>query len=115
VTPDGRTILAPLPAGIDGHFGPELRRFVLMHYHQGQSTLPRLTALLQWLGVSISKRQVQRLLTDKPDAFVVIAHPPPGSIEIMFIKGLSIQAGSEPILSILERSAWGGIRGRVLK
>ena len=73
MTPDGRTILAPLPAGIDGHFGPELRRFVLMHYHQGQSTLPRLTALLQWLGVSISKRQVPRLLTDKPDAFVSAA------------------------------------------
>ena len=70
MTPDGRTILAPLPAGIDGHFGPELRRFVLLHYHQGQSTLPRLTALLQSLGVSISNRQVQRLLTDKPDAFV---------------------------------------------
>src|SRR4051794_31798004 len=33
VTPDGHTILAPLPAGIDGHFGPELRRFVLMHYY----------------------------------------------------------------------------------
>ena len=44
-----------------------------------------------------------------------IAHPPPGSIENMFIKGLSIQADSEPILSILERSAWGGIRGHVLK
>ena len=44
VTPDGRTILAPLPAGIDGHFGPELRRFVLMQYHQGQATLPRLVA-----------------------------------------------------------------------
>src|SRR5437879_5763534 len=44
-----------------------------------------------------------------------IAHPPPGSIEIRFIKGLSIQAGSEPILSILERSAWGSIRGHVLK
>jgi hypothetical protein len=41
--------------------------------------------------------------------------PPPGSIEIMFIKGLSIQAGSEPILSILERSAWSSIRGHVLK
>src|SRR4051812_48225142 len=41
-----------------------------MHYHQGQSTLPRLTALLQSLGVSISKRQVRRRLTDKPDAFV---------------------------------------------
>jgi hypothetical protein len=70
VTPDGRTILAPLPEGIDGHFGPELRRFVLMQYHQGQSTLPRLAALLRSVGVSISKRQLQRLLTDKQDDFV---------------------------------------------
>jgi hypothetical protein len=46
VTPDGRTILAPLPEGIDGHFGRELRRFVLMHYHQGQSTPPRLVTPL---------------------------------------------------------------------
>jgi hypothetical protein len=70
ITPDGRTILAPLPEGIDGHFGPELRRFVLMQYHQGQSTLPRLAALLWSVGVSISKRQLQRLLTDKQDDFV---------------------------------------------
>src|SRR5689334_2250895 len=70
VRPDGDTILAPLPAGIDGHFGPDLRRFVLMHYHQGQSTLPRLVALLRSVGVSISKRQVQRLLTDQQEDFV---------------------------------------------
>lgn len=70
VTPDGHTILAPLPEGVDSHFGPELRRFVLMQYHQGQSTLPRLVALLQSVGVSISKRQVQRLLTDKQEGFV---------------------------------------------
>jgi hypothetical protein len=70
VTPDGHTIVAPLPAGIDGHFGPELRRFVLMHYYQGQSTLPRLMALLRSVGVSISKRHVQRLLTDKQEDFV---------------------------------------------
>ena len=70
VTPDGCTILAPLPPGINGHFGPELRRFVLMQYHQGQSTLPRLAALLRSVGVSISKRQLQRLLTDKQDDFV---------------------------------------------
>ena len=73
VTPDGRTILARLPEGIDGHFGPELRRFVLMHYHQGQSTLPRLVTLLRSLGVSISKRQVQRLLTEKHDDFLTEA------------------------------------------
>jgi hypothetical protein len=41
VTPDGRTIVATLPEGTRGHFGPDLRRFVLMQYHQGQTTLPR--------------------------------------------------------------------------
>jgi hypothetical protein len=73
ITPDGRPIMAPLPAGITGHFGPELHRFVLMQYHQGQSTLPRLLALLRSLGVAISKRQLQRLLTDKREAFVAEA------------------------------------------
>jgi hypothetical protein len=57
VTPDGRTIVAPLPEGTQGHFGPDLRRFVLMQYHQGQTTLPRLTALLHSVGVSISTRE----------------------------------------------------------
>ncbi|MGC2462686.1 MAG: transposase [Steroidobacteraceae bacterium] len=70
VTPDGQTIVAPLPEGTQGHFGPDLRRFVLMQYHQGQSTLPRLTALLQSVGLSISKREVQRLLTEKQDGFL---------------------------------------------
>jgi Transposase IS66 family len=70
VTPDGRTIVAALPQGTRGHFGPELRRFVLMQYHQGQTTLPRLTALLRSVGVSISKREVQRLLTDKHQGFL---------------------------------------------
>ena len=36
VTPDGRTVVAPLPQGVAGHFGPELRRFVLVQHHQGQ-------------------------------------------------------------------------------
>jgi Transposase IS66 family len=70
VTPDGRTIVAPLPEGTKGHFGPELRRFVLMQYHQGQSTLLRLTALLHSVGVSISQREVQRLLTEKQQGFL---------------------------------------------
>jgi hypothetical protein len=73
VTSDGRTILAPLPEGIDGHFGPELRRFVLMQYHQSQSTVPRLATFLRSVGVAISKRQLQRLLTDKQESFVAEA------------------------------------------
>jgi hypothetical protein len=70
VTPDGKTITAPLPEGTQGHFGPNLRRFVLMQYHQGQSTLPRLAALLQSVGMAISKREIQRLLTEKQDGFL---------------------------------------------
>src|SRR6202140_4761354 len=56
--PDGETTTAPLPAGINGHFGPELRRFVLAQYHQGQVTIPRLVTLLRGFGIVISKRRV---------------------------------------------------------
>jgi len=69
LTPDGQTVLAPLPAGISGHFGPELRRFVLLH-HQGQVTVERLTAQLRAIGIGISKRQVMRLLIDRQDGFL---------------------------------------------
>ncbi len=72
-TPDGRTLVAPLPAGIAGHFGPELRRFVLMQHHQGQVTTERLTRLLTELGLAVSKRQVLRLLNDGNEAFAAEA------------------------------------------
>jgi len=62
--------LAPLPAGIASHFGPELKRFVLAQYHQGQTTIPRLLDLLQDLGVSVSKRQLVRLLIEGQDTFL---------------------------------------------
>jgi hypothetical protein len=55
-TPDGKTVIAPLPAGVDGHFGLELRRFVLAQYHRGQVTAARLATLLQGFGVVISTR-----------------------------------------------------------
>src|ERR1700690_453328 len=70
LTPDGETIVAPLPGGISGHFGPDLRRYVLMQYHQGQVTVERLVAQLQAIGVSISKRQVMPLLIDGQDDFL---------------------------------------------
>jgi hypothetical protein len=73
LTPDGRTLLAPLPAGVEGHFGPELRRFVLLQHHQGQVTAERITAFLSNLGVAISKRQVVRLLTTGSAALIAEA------------------------------------------
>ena len=71
--PDGATMTAPLPAGISGHFGPDLRRFVLAQYHQGQVTMPRLLALLRACGIIISKRQLVRLLIAKQDGFLAEA------------------------------------------
>ena len=69
-TPDGKTLTAPLPAGVDGHFGPELRRFVLAQYHQGQVTAARLVTLLKGFGILISKRQVVRLLIAGKQSFI---------------------------------------------
>jgi hypothetical protein len=59
VTLDGRTIVAPLPAGTKGRCS--IIKVI---------TLPRLTALLHSVGVSISKREVQRLLTKKQRGFL---------------------------------------------
>jgi Transposase IS66 family len=73
LTPDGGTLVAPLPAGVEGHFGPELRRFVLLQHHQGQVTAERITAFLASLGVAISKRQVVRLLTAGSAALIAEA------------------------------------------
>ncbi len=62
-TPEGKRIVAPLPRGVMGGFGPELRRFILACHFQGQVTSERLTAILNGMGLVISKRQVVRLLS----------------------------------------------------
>jgi hypothetical protein len=69
-TVSGETLVAPLPSGIVGGFGPELRRFILAAHVQGQVTTERLVALLTGIGVEISKRQVVRLLAAPLEAFV---------------------------------------------
>jgi outer membrane murein-binding lipoprotein Lpp len=69
VTPEGQTIIAPLPAGIAGGFGPGVRRFCLALHTQGQVTTERLTDLLNGIGLAISKREVVRLLTTDLEPF----------------------------------------------
>jgi len=70
LTPAGQLVVAPLPGGVVGHFGPELRRFALTQYHQGQVTVPRLVAQLRAVGLAISPRQVMRLLIDGQQRFL---------------------------------------------
>jgi hypothetical protein len=69
VTPEGQTIIAPLPVGVTGGFGPGIRRFCLALHTQGQVTTERLTDLLNGIGLSISKREVVRLLTTDLEMF----------------------------------------------
>jgi hypothetical protein len=70
VTSAGEPIVAPMPTGIVGGYGANLRRFCLVLPAQGQVTTERLTAILNGIGVEISKRQVVRLLTANLDTFV---------------------------------------------
>src|SRR5215468_5546950 len=68
-TPDGLRIIAELDPGIVGGYGPNLHRFVLALHFCGQVTCERIVALLNGMGVVISKRQVVRLLTVKLETF----------------------------------------------
>jgi hypothetical protein len=68
-TPDGETIIADLDPAIVGGYGPNLHRFVLALHFSGQVTCERIVALLNGMGVAISKRQVVRMLTAKLETF----------------------------------------------
>ncbi len=68
-TPDGETILAELDPGIVGGYGANIHRLVLMLHFAGQMTCERIVALLNGMGVVISKRQVVRLLTARLETF----------------------------------------------
>ena len=61
-TPEGTFLVAPMPEDIHGHFGAELRRFVVFYYYDGQSTMPRAHRLLRMLGVDISTGQIEAIL-----------------------------------------------------
>jgi hypothetical protein len=71
LTPDGRTLVAPLPAEVsDGrHFGPNLRCYLLHQYHHQHVTQPLLLEELRQLGIAISAGEVNRILTEGHDAF----------------------------------------------
>jgi hypothetical protein len=70
LTPEGKRVIAPLPEGLLGGFGANLRRFCLALHAQGQVTTEPLTATLNRIGLDISKRQVVRILTSDLEGFV---------------------------------------------
>jgi Transposase IS66 family len=71
VTPDGRTLLAPLPEDVlpGRHFGPVLTGFILYQYHQCNVTQPLLLEQLRELGIDISVGQLSHILTEGHASF----------------------------------------------
>ena len=61
-TPCGQYLTAPLPEHVQGHCGANLRRLVIALYYQGQSSVERITALLNDWDVTIDKTTVGRIL-----------------------------------------------------
>ena len=71
--PDGSRHVAPLPPGAAtgrGQYGPEVKALAIMLYYQCQSTVDRIVAFLNDMGLDISKRQVGRFLNE--DTGVVV-------------------------------------------
>jgi hypothetical protein len=72
LTPDGHSLLAPLPTEIapGSHFGPDLICFILHQYHHQHVTQPLLLEQLHQLGIDISAGELSRILTEGKDAFL---------------------------------------------
>lgn len=66
---DGSVCVAPRPAGVEGHFGVNLKQYVLLQVHQNHVTQGRLLEELREWGLDISAGQISSLLLDGHDAF----------------------------------------------
>lgn len=66
---DGSYLTGQLPQGIRGHWGSELRSYILHQYHHQHVTQPLLLEQLHDFGIDISSGQLNNLLTENLDDF----------------------------------------------
>ena len=71
LTPDGESLLAPLPADVlpGQHFGPTLISHIVYQYHHNHVTQPLLLDELTQRGIVISAGQIHRILTENKQIF----------------------------------------------
>jgi hypothetical protein len=70
-TPDGEWLLGELPVGLNGgHFGAQLRRYVLYQHHHCHVTQPLLHEQLREWGIDVSVGQINALLSGANDEFL---------------------------------------------
>lgn len=66
---EGKTYLAPLPAGYSGTFGPNLRAQVLILHYASQMTEAKIMQWLEQIGIEISKGTISNMLIKGQDLF----------------------------------------------
>jgi hypothetical protein len=70
-TPHGERLLGAVPAELNGgHFGPQLRRYVLYQHHHCHVTQPLLLEQLREWGIDISAGQIDALLSGANEDFL---------------------------------------------
>jgi len=67
--PDGTIVRSPLPEHIDGHYGAELKRFILYQYYSLHVTRPSILEYLLDLGFKISVGEIDKILTQDKKMF----------------------------------------------
>lgn len=66
---EGKTYSGELPDGIKGEFGPGLRTHIITLYHVANVSEPKISEIMENMGVLISKATISRILTDDNDLF----------------------------------------------
>jgi len=72
VTPDGKNIVAPLPADVKalgGHFNVEIVSFILYQYYHAHVTQPLILEQLLEYGTDISSGEVNNIIVEGHDQF----------------------------------------------
>lgn len=69
ITPDGKTVIAALPVGVVGHYGPTLVCYVLDQHYAQKVPEPKILAFLHAVGIKISAAQLNALLTEGKELF----------------------------------------------
>ena len=63
------TIIAPLPDGYFGDFGPNIKALILDMHHHKDATESSIHSFLTTHGIDISNASISRILTDKHESF----------------------------------------------
>lgn len=67
--PDGTYAVGQLPVGVNGHYGAELKAYILHQHYACRVTEPLLLNALREMGVLISAGQLSRLLVESKELF----------------------------------------------